>query len=282
MGKVRTISNVLKSRPTVEGAGVHLKRAFGYYEAGLFDPFLLLDDFHSDNPADYVAGFPWHPHRGIETVTYMIGGSVEHQDSLGNRGTIGSGDVQWMTAGSGIIHQEMPKKTNGTLWGFQLWVNLPSGEKMMPPRYQDVFSENIPVYSAKNGVDIQIICGKVGDIRGPVREIITNPQYLDVTLKPNTAWVHRVEPGYTVLAYILSGSGFFANNSRDGFGPENLILFSDGTEIHIATAGDQVRFLLIAGQPIKEPIAWRGPIVMNTDDELRLAFEEYRKGSFIK
>jgi len=278
----RTISKIMKSTPTVEGAGVRLKRAFGYHETAILDPFLLLDDFHSDNPKDYIAGFPWHPHRGIETVTYMIEGSVEHQDSMGNRGIIKSGDIQWMTAGSGIIHQEMPKTADGMLWGFQLWVNLPSSSKMMAPRYQEVAADEIPVYSAQNGVEIHVVCGSANGVEGPVRDIVADPQYLDINIGPNTEYVHLVEPGHTVFTYTLTGSAFFGEEMTHPVGSENLIVYENGDGVRISTAEDPVRFLLVSGKPVREPIAWRGPIVMNTDEELRTAFEEYRTGRFIK
>jgi len=229
----RKILQVLKSKPTIEGAGVRLSRVFA--ESNLLDPFLLLDDFHSDNPNDYIAGFPWHPHRGIETITYMLYGNVEHGDSMGNSGVIQSGDCQWMTAGSGIIHQEMPHQKNGLLWGFQLWANLPASHKMMNPRYRDISKEQIPEITLSNNVKVRVICGEVNETKGPVQDIVTDPEYLDVTINPKTEFKHHV-----------------------------------------------LRFLLISGKPIGEPVAWRGPIVMNTNEELRIAFEEYHNGTFIK
>jgi redox-sensitive bicupin YhaK (pirin superfamily) len=279
----RRIKKLMAAVPTLEGAGVHLKRVFGFYEAPELDPFLLLDDFHSDDPDRYMAGFPWHPHRGIETITYLLQGDVEHGDSMGNKGVIGEGDVQWMTAGNGIIHQEMPKGSgDGTLWGFQLWANLPASHKMMDPRYRDVTSDTIPEVSPAQGVRVRIICGEIGGTKGPVRDIVTDPGYLDVTLDPDTAWEHRVEPGYTVLAYVIEGSGYFDEERGDMTGPETLVLFDDGDTLSV-TAGDTgVRFLLISGKPIGEPVAWRGPIVMNTEEELRVAFAEYRDGTFLK
>ncbi len=281
MKNTRQISRTFKSKPRLEGAGVRLKRVFGYSERDLLDPFLLLDDFHSDNPDDYIAGFPWHPHRGIETVTYMVEGRVEHQDSMGNRGVIKSGDVQWMTAGSGIIHQEMPKTNNGMLWGFQLWVNLPSGHKMMSPRYQEVLEDDIPVLSVQKDVEIRVICGSVGGVQGPVRNIIADPQYLDIKIGPNTEFVHQVEPGYTVFTYVLAGRGLFDTAQAETVGREHLVVYGDGGEVRISTA-HELRFLLVSGKPIGEPIAWRGPIVMNTEAELQTAFEEYRTGAFVK
>lgn len=298
---VRRIKKIIKSAAALEGAGVHLKRAFGYYQVPEFDPFLLLDDFHSNNPVHYIKGFPWHPHRGIETITYMISGKVEHSDSLGNEGTIFSGDAQWMTAGSGIIHQEMPKgEEDGSLWGFQLWANLPAADKMMKPRYQDFKSDQIPEVKLDNGVKIRIICGKVNDILGPVQNIMIDPEYFDVKIPPGTGFRHRVSRGYTVFAYIIEGKGSFEpepdldqseteskNNNPDSkrkhfIVAENLVLFDDGEELNISTGDEGVRFLLISGKPLREPVAWQGPIVMNTQEELALAFEEYHKNTFLK
>lgn len=284
MNKIRKIKLTLKSRPTLEGAGVRLKRAFGYADPSL-DPFLLLDDFHSDNPNDYIAGFPWHPHRGIETITYMLHGKVEHGDSLGNGGIIEAGDVQWMTAGSGIIHQEMPKKdiNDNYLAGFQLWANLPASQKMMDPRYRDVKSNEIPEISLNdNNILVKIIAGKLNGIKGPVQDIITEPEYLDVSIKPNSEFRHTIISGNNVIAYIIEGEAYFDQEKEKLIGNENLVIYRDGDEVLISTNNKPVRFLLISGKPIKEPVAWRGPIVMNTDEELRIAFNEYNKGTFIK
>ncbi len=300
MIETRKIAKVLKSKPTLEGAGVHLKRAFGFSQVPMFDPFLLLDDFRSDNPAHYLKGFPWHPHRGIETITYVLRGDVEHGDSMGNRGIISSGDVQWMTAGSGIIHQEMPKgDPDGLMYGFQLWANLPKSHKMMGPRYRDVKNDQIPVVSLENGTKIRVICGKVENTQGPVQDIVTDPEYLDITVPTGTKFSHPTKHGHTVLAYIIEGKGYFCKEKepfsyemeginyfdmkRDPF-LENgdLVLFGDGNQIEISTEEDHVRFLLISGKPIGEPVAWYGPIVMNTQDELRIAFEEYNNGTFIR
>jgi len=282
MKRNRGIRKVIASTPTTEGAGVHLKRAFGFYEVPAFDPFLLLDDFRSDDPRDYVMGFPWHPHRGIETITYVIRGSVEHGDSTGNNGVIGSGDVQWMTAGSGIIHQEMPKADEkGYNWGFQLWANLPASHKMMDPRYRDVKSKDIPEISMGNGTTIKIICGEVQGKRGPARDIIIEPEYLDVTIPARSEFVHPTKPGHNVFAYVIAGKGYFCEERRP-LGNENLVLFDDGEQIVVSTKDDSVRFLLISGKPIAQPVAWYGPIVMNTEEELRTAFEEYNNGTFIK
>ena len=280
MGRTRKIKKILKSRPTIEGAGVHLKRAFGYAHIPQLDPFLLLDDFHSNNPEDYLRGFPWHPHRGIETVTYLLSGEVEHGDSMGNKGVIHPGDVQWMTAGSGIIHQEMPKgDQKGSLWGFQLWANLPASQKMMPPRYRDVKKDTIPEVTLDNGTRIKIISGTVHGTQGPVKDIVIDPEYLDVTVLSNSAFTHPVKTGHTVMAYIIEGEGYFDKGKEPA---ESLILFDDGDEVHITTANNSVRFLLVSGKPLREPIAWYGPIVMNTQEELRIAFEEYQNGTFIK
>ena len=266
----------------------------------LFDPFLLLDDFRSDTPAHYLKGFPWHPHRGIETITYVLKGDVEHGDSLGNEGVIGAGDVQWMTAGSGIIHQEMPKGDgNGKMYGFQLWANLPSRAKMMDPRYRDVANEHIPEVKLSNDTIIRIIAGEVSGTKGPVQDIVIDPEYIDVTVPAGSEFRHPTKRGYTVFAYIIEGQGYFCRE-KDPFTYEmeginyfdiqrerfvdngKLVLFDDGDEIMASTEEHKVRFLLISGKPIGEPIAWYGPIVMNTHDELRIAFEEYEQGAFIK
>ncbi len=282
MSVKRKIKLTLNSKPTLEGAGVRLKRVFGNNETNLFDPFLLLDHFGSDNPDDYLAGFPWHPHRGIETITYMIRGKVEHKDSLGNKGIINSGDIQWMTAGSGIIHQEMPKPIDGLMMGFQLWANLPASHKMMDPRYRDVLEEEIPEVQIKDGVKVKIVAGEINGIKGPVRDIITNPEYLDVSIPPNSTFSHKIKRGYTVFAYIFKGTGYFDENRDLLKNAEQLILYDDGEEINIQSVDEGLRFLLISGKPIGEPVAWYGPIVMNTQEELRIAFEEYQKGTFIK
>ena len=300
MSTIRKIRKVLKGKPTIEGAGVRLKRAFGFSEVPVFDPFLLLDDFRSDNPDHYVKGFPWHPHRGIETITYVLIGDVEHGDSLGNKGIISSGDVQWMTAGSGIIHQEMPKGDgNGKMYGFQLWANLPSREKMLNPRYRDVANEQIPEVKLPNATTIRIISGEVSGIKGPVQDIVIDPEYIDVTVPANSEFRHLTKQGHTVFAYIIDGQGYFCREKdpftyevegknyfdmqRDPFvGNGTIVLFDDGDEIMVFTEEHQVRFLLISGKPIGEPVAWYGPIVMNTHEELQIAFEEYQQGTFIK
>lgn len=300
MPETRKIRKVFKSKPTIEGAGVHLERVFGFSEVPMFDPFLLLDDFRSDEPEHFLKGFPWHPHRGIETITYVLKGDVEHGDSLGNRGTIGSGDVQWMTAGSGIIHQEMPKgDEKGSMYGFQLWANLPSADKMMDPRYRDIESGQIPAIKLPNGSRIKIIAGEVAGTRGPVMDIVIDPEYLDVTVPENSEFTHPTKPGHTVFAYVIDGQGYFCKEKnpftyemegknyfdiqRTPFvSDRTIVLFGEGEEIAVSTEKQKVRFLLISGRPIGEPVAWYGPIVMNTQEELQAAFEEYRQGTFIK
>ncbi|MDR3561153.1 MAG: pirin family protein [Negativicutes bacterium] len=280
----KRIDRILQAKPTMEGAGVRLKRAFGYEEVPLFDPFLMLDDFHSSQPADYLAGFPWHPHRGIETITYLLEGLVEHGDSMGNKGAIGAGDVQWMTAGSGIIHQEMPQLSpTGTMWGFQLWANLPAASKMMPPRYQDVKAAEIPEVTLAGGTKVKIIAGGIGEVSGPVKDIVIEPEFFDVTIPAGGTFEHRVKAGHTVFAYVLAGEGRFGEADLSLSGSESIVLFGREGEEVIATASEQpFRFLLLAGRPLGEPIAWRGPIVMNSEAELKTAFEEYRLGTFIK
>ncbi|HOT06936.1 MAG TPA: pirin family protein [Methanothrix soehngenii] len=300
MHETRKIAKVFKSRPTIEGAGVRLRRAFGYSHVPMFDPFLMLDDFRSDNPDDYHKGFPWHPHRGIETITYVLRGEVEHGDSMGNKGIISSGDVQWMTAGSGIIHQEMPKGDRyGKMYGFQLWANLPKSHKMMNPRYRDIKNDQIPVALLQNGTKIRVICGKAGDIQGPVRDIIIDPEYLDITVPAGTEYMHPTKRGHTVFAYVIEGIGdfgreknpfsyeikgtnFFDMNREASLRNGDLVLFGDGDQVMVLTEKDPIRFLLLSGRPIGEPVAWYGPIVMNTRDELHIAFEEYNNGTFIK
>ncbi|MBY9020243.1 MAG: pirin family protein [Candidatus Lokiarchaeota archaeon] len=283
MSKIREVRVTLKSRSTMEGAGVRLKRAFGDADPTL-DPFLLLDDFHSDNPNDYMAGFPWHPHRGIETITYMIHGRVEHGDSMKNSGVIGAGDVQWMTAGSGIIHQEMPVKNEDDpiLAGFQLWANLPASHKMMNPRYRDITKDQIPEVVVNDKVKVKIICGEINGVKGPVQDIITEPEYLDVSIEPNSEFKHSIANNHNAFAYIIDGEAIFDPNKNEIVGAEHLVIFREGDEVLIQTKDNSVRFLLISGKPIGEPVAWRGPIVMNTEEELRLAFNEYNKGTFIK
>jgi quercetin 2,3-dioxygenase len=282
MDQVRTPERVLQAYATMEGAGVRLHRAFGYYEVPQFDPFLMLDDFRSQNPSEYLAGFPSHPHRGIETVTYMLEGTVDHEDSIGNAGSISAGDVQWMTAGSGIIHQEMPKPVNGRMGGFQLWVNLPRVKKMMAPRYQEIPGDTIPVVSPKKDVSIRVIAGTVAGTRGPVRDIVADPEFLDISLGPDTFFTHPVQPGCRAFAYVIGGEGSFDEKEGYRTGNRDVVLFGDGTSLWVRSFGSGMRFLFVSGKPIGEPVAWRGPIVMNTREELRLAYKEYADGTFIK
>ena len=285
----RTISRAWLSQPTMEGAGVHLRRAFGHRELPKIDPFLLLDAFRSENPDDYRLGFPWHPHRGIETITYILDGDVEHGDSLGNRGLISPGDVQWMTAGSGIIHQEMPKgDRKGRMAGFQLWSNLPAKNKMMDPRYQEVKAAQIPTVKTAEGASVRVVAGEVDGVQGPVREILTDPEMLDVSMLPHATFTRATKPGHTVFAYVFEGEGRFGEGAGPRGGREGLlhtdtvVLYGPGERISVTTESKPVRFLLVSGRPLQEPIAWYGPIVMNTDDELQTAFREFQDGSFVK
>lgn len=276
------VRRILKSIPITEGAGVHLKRAFSLNKATDVDPFLMLDEFHSSNPEDYRMGFPWHPHRGMETITYMLSGVIEHGDSLGNRGTIGPGDLQWMTAGSGIIHQEMPKgNDNGELWGLQLWTNLPASHKMMPPRYREIKKEQIPSVHTMNGTEVKVICGEVDGMQGPVKDIMTEIEYLDITIPADASYRHPTQPSNTVLAYVLEGDGYF-DPSGSFTGSESLVIFDSDYWTEIKAGNKGIRFLLLSGKPLNEPVAWRGPVVMNTEEELMQAFEEYREDKFVK
>jgi len=283
MEQIRKIKQILFAKPVLEGAGVHLKRVFGSDEVPNLDPFLLLDDFHSNQPERYIKGFPWHPHRGIETITYILHGNVEHGDSMGNKGVIASGDVPWMTAGSGIVHQEMPKgdKTR-LLWGFQLWANLPAAHKMMPPRYQEIKKEEIRELVLENGITIKIIAGKVNGIEGPVKDIVIEPQFLDVALPKHTVFDHEIPQGHKAFAYVIEGQGIFEPGAPKAIGAETLVVYEDGEKVTIASKDTPARFLLISGKPINEPISWQGPIVMNTDEELETAFREYQNGTFLK
>ncbi len=300
MKTIRRIQKVWESRPVIEGAGVHLNRAFGYSHVPQLDPFLLLDDFRSGNPDHYLKGFPWHPHRGIETITYVLSGEVEHGDSMGNSGRISSGDVQWMTAGSGIVHQEMPKgDEKKVMAGFQLWANLPASDKMMGPRYRDVKAHQIPEISLKDGAIVKVICGTVNGTQGPVQDIVTDPEYLDVTVPAGATFTHPVKPGKNVFAYVIDGDGYF-DQDRDAYahevigsnyfdfkrscvcGDQTIVLYGDGEGVSVSPGKNGVRFLLVSGRPIGEPVAWYGPIVMNTQEELKLAFEEYQNGTFLK
>lgn len=297
---LRPVKRVIHAKPAVEGAGVHLHRGFGFGNTTEFDPFLLFDDFRNDVPSQYVKGFPWHPHRGIETITYVLAGDVEHGDSMGNRGVIGAGDVQWMTAGSGIIHQEMPKgDAAGHMHGFQLWANLPASLKMTTPRYQDVKSPDIPVITEDDGTRVRIVCGNFGGRTGPVDGIAAEPTYLDVSVPAGKRKTLPVETTRHAFAYVFAGSGKFRNASApqavatETVGEEgtrlstladnrSLILFDRGDEVTVEAGDEGIRFLLISGKPLEEPVAWYGPIVMNTQDELRHAFEELENGTFLK
>jgi len=297
---VRPIKRLIASKPTIEGAGVHLRRAFGFGDTSDFDPFLLLDDFRNDRPEDYLAGFPWHPHRGIETITYVLTGTVDHADSLGNAGSISAGDVQWMTAGSGIIHQEMPHgDAEGRMHGFQLWANLPSSLKMTSPRYQDVRSADIPEITDDDGTRVRVICGDFWGTRGPVDGIAAEPHYLDVWIPPLTRKSLPVETTRHAFAYVFAGSGSFCNASEplsvptEGVGwadsslslaveNRSLVVFDRGDEVTVDAGEMGIRFLLVSGKPLEEPIAWYGPIVMNTQAELRQAFAEFEAGTFLK
>jgi quercetin 2,3-dioxygenase len=280
MATTRRIETLLESRYTMEGAGVRLRRVFANREARLMDPFLLLDHFGSADPNDYLAGFPWHPHRGIETITYMLEGEVEHGDSLGNRGTIASGDIQWMTAGGGIIHQEMPQRYEGTLRGLQLWANLPAADKMMSPRYRDISADQVPEVSLE-GARIKVIAGEVQGTRGAVGDIVIDPTYLDVGMPPETSLELPVKDDHTAFAFILEGEGFFGREA-EAVSANHLALCVDGDTVSVSTRSDAARFIFVSGKPLREPIAWGGPIVMNTEEELEQAFREYRDGTFIK
>jgi quercetin 2,3-dioxygenase len=283
MGKIRKIDLRIQGHMTSDGAGVRIRRMFGFNEEGLFDPFLLLDYFGSDNPHDYIAGFPWHPHRGMETVTYMLEGKVEHGDSLGNKGIIGKGDVQWMTAGNGIIHQEMPKpEEDMRMYGFQLWINLPASRKMMNPRYQEIKGADIPEIQLKNGVSIKVIAGSFEGVNGPVADVAADPTYFDIALPSNTSFQFPVKPDYTAFVVVFEGEAYFDEAERNALKVGDLALLKDGVQIGITTKSSHVRFLLISGKPLRETIAWRGPIVMNTEEELSLAFKELKEGNFIK
>jgi redox-sensitive bicupin YhaK (pirin superfamily) len=298
---VRPVKSITSARPAMEGAGVKLHRVFGFGDTTPFDPFLMMDDFRNDRPADYQAGFPWHPHRGIETITYVLAGTVEHGDSLGNRGSLGAGDVQWMTAGRGIMHQEMPEgDAMGRMHGFQLWANLPSSLKMTQPRYQDVKGADIPVVTEDDGTSARIICGDFWGKKGPVDGIAAEPRYLDISVPPNTRKTIKVELERHAFAYVFAGSGDFRAASkpfgvltekevngqeihiREQTGNRSLVLFDSGDEITVQAGPEGVRFLLVSGKPIKEPVAWYGPIVMNTQAEIQQALKDLQTGQFIQ
>ncbi len=273
----RKIKEIFEEKPTLEGAGVKLNRVFGYHQIPIFDPFLLFDHFGSDNPEDYIKGFPWHPHRGIETVTYMLSGEVEHGDSIGNKGIIGAGDIQWMTAGSGIIHQEMPIRYNGLLQGFQLWVNLPKKNKMINPRYQGIIDSQIPIVK-KNGFKIKLIAGEIDGYKGPVKDLIVDVEYLDVTLDNEIEFKHYTNIDHNVFLFVISGRGIIFDKEIK---QSQCVLLNEGEDL-IVKSIENLNFLLISGRPLNEPIAWGGPIVMNYKEELNKAFSELNEGNFIK
>jgi redox-sensitive bicupin YhaK (pirin superfamily) len=308
---IRPVKSVVQARPTLEGAGVKLRRAFGFGNTDDFDPFLLFDDFRNENPEDYLAGFPWHPHRGIETITYVLAGTVAHGDSLGNKGNLGAGDVQWMTAGSGILHQEMPKgDAQGRMHGFQLWANLPASLKMTAPRYQDVVGRDIPEVTDDDGTTVRIVCGDFWGKRGPIDGVAADPRYLDISVPPGKRKRIPVENSRHAFAYVFAGSGTFRDASQprgvmtelvnglslpavaqsakagptvvSDAGNRSLVLFDSGDEIAVQAGDEGIRFLLVSGNPIEEPVAWYGPIVMNTEEQLREAYSELRAGTFIK
>jgi len=297
---IRPVKRLVKAKPALEGVGVHLRRAFGFDNTSDFDPFLLLDDFRNDVPEDYLVGFPWHPHRGIETITYVLAGSVEHGDSMGNKGAIAAGDVQWMTAGRGIIHQEMPKGDHaGRMHGFQLWANLPSSQKMTDPRYQEVKALDIPEVKDDDGTHVRVVCGTFWGATGPVDGIAADPIYLDVSIAPGRRKILPMETTRQSFAYVFAGTGKFCNASAPLAVPteavrwadtsppsqadnRSLVLFDRGDEIMVQAGDDGIRFLLVSGHPLQEPVAWYGPIVMNTQEQLQKAFDELQEGTFLK
>jgi len=297
---IRPIKRIVQSQPTIEGAGVHLRRAFGFGDTRETDPFLLLDDFRNDRPADYLKGFPWHPHRGIETITYVLSGTVEHGDSLGNSGRLGAGDIQWMTAGRGILHQEMPQgDPEGRMHGFQLWANLPASLKMTAPRYQDVVAKDIPEVTDDDGTRARVVCGTFWGQRGPVDGVAADPSYVDVWVPPGRRKTLPVETRRNAFAYVFEGSGEFRDASkplgvlhekpgpieivaREPVGDRSLVLFDSGDEVVVQAGEHGIRFLLVSGKPLEEPVAWYGPIVMNTRQEILKAYEELEAGTFIE
>lgn len=298
---IRPVSRIVSAQPTLEGAGVKLHRGFGFGTTSEFDPFLLFDDFRGDRPADYMAGFPWHPHRGIETITYVLAGTVHHGDNLGNQGALTAGDVQWMTAGSGIIHQEMPQGDDaGRMHGFQLWANLPSSLKMTSPRYQEIAAAEMPVVVDDDGTRVKVVCGSFWGKRGPVDGIAADPVYLDVSVPPGVRKTLPVETTRHAFAYVFAGSASFRDASApqgvltdttgeidekpvlDLTGNRSLVLFDRGDDVTVQAGPEGVRFLLVSGKPLGEPVAWHGPIVMNTQDEIRQAISDLRQGTFIR
>ena len=297
---IRAVKRIQQSQPTLEGAGVHLRRAFGFGDTAETDPFLLFDDFRNERPADYIKGFPWHPHRGIETITYVLTGTVMHGDSLGNAGTLGAGDIQWMTAGRGILHQEMPQgDPAGRMHGFQLWANLPSSLKMTTPRYQDIAAPDVPEVTDDDGTRVRVVCGSFWGRRGPVEGVAADPSYVDISVPPGKRRRFEVDTRRNAFAYVFEGSGTFRDASeprgvltdtpgpvenivRDPAGDRSLVLFDSGDEIVVQAGEHGIRFLLVSGKPIQEPVAWYGPIVMNTRDELRQAVEDLERGTFIR
>lgn len=299
---IRAVKRHSTSRPALEGAGVHLRRVFGFGDTTQTDPFLMMDDFRNDDPRLYSAGFPWHPHRGIETITYVLAGTVEHGDSLGNHGVMGAGDVQWMTAGRGILHQEMPKgDEQGRMHGFQLWANLPSHLKMTDPRYQDIPSAEIPTVVDDDGTAARVIAGSFWGKTGPVKGIAADPRYLDVSVPPNARKRLKVEVDSNAFAYVFAGAGSFLSASkpfgvlteregpngeetlvRETVGNRSLVVFDRGDEVVVEAGPEGVRFLLVSGRPIEEPVAWHGPIVMNTQAEIMQAMRDLRDGTFIR
>ena len=297
---IRAVKRIQQSQPTLEGAGVHLRRAFGFGDTAETDPFLLLDDFRNERPEDYKAGFPWHPHRGIETITYVLTGTVMHGDSLGNAGTLGAGDIQWMTAGRGILHQEMPQgDPAGRMHGFQLWANLPSSLKMTTPRYQDIAAPDVPEVTDDDGTRVRVVCGSFWGRRGPVEGVAADPSYVDISVPPGKRRTFEVDARRNAFAYVFEGSGTFRDASeprgvltdtpgpvenivREPAGDRSLVLFDSGDEIVVQAGEHGIRFLLVSGKPIQEPVAWYGPIVMNTRDELRQAVEDLERGTFIR
>jgi len=297
---IRAVKRIQQSQPTLEGADVHLRRAFGFGDTAETDPFLLFDDFRNERPADYIKGFPWHPHRGIETITYVLTGTVMHGDSLGNAGTLGAGDIQWMTAGRGILHQEMPQgDPAGRMHGFQLWANLPSSLKMTTPRYQDIAAPDVPEVTDDDGTRVRVVCGSFWGRRGPVEGVAADPSYVDISVPPGKRRTFEVDARRNAFAYVFEGSGTFRDASeprgvltdtpgpvenivREPAGDRSLVLFDSGDEIVVQAGEHGIRFLLVSGKPIQEPVAWYGPIVMNTRDELRQAVEDLERGTFIR